>query len=402
MKRHFTVEFEHQDDILDAVREYRASGFEIEDAFTPYAVHGLDDAAGIRRSRLGYFCGIVGLSAAALGLYFQYWVSAVDWPLNIGGKPLASIPAFIPVTFEIGVLVAGLSTVGAFFVASRLFPGKRPPAVSSRTTSDRFALTVSASSPDFDAEVAQAIARRHRAVESRLERRSEARLGRGIESDDPAGRRGRLNLLLAGLFALLVVLNFAIVPRSEQRGTEFLPEMIQPVAAESYAGTTALPNGQVLQAPPAGTISRGRNPLTTASLESVAYRLEPGPEGAATAAARLTNPLLLESDTDVDRGREVYAAFCQLCHGAGGLGDGLVAGRGFPAPPSLLASEARSMADGQLFHVISMGQGNMPAHRSQLDPVDRWRAVLWVRHLQASAPADPDPGNIAGREETLE
>ena len=402
MKRRFIVEFQHQEDILMAVRQFRDSGFEIEDAFTPYAVHGLDEVAGVKRSRLGYLCGIIGLSAAGLGLYFQYWVSAVDWPLNIGGKPLASIPAFIPVTFEIGVLVAGLSTVAAFLAVSRLFPGKRHRSVSSRSTTDRFVLTLAANSQDFDPEVAQGIADHHHAVESRLERKSETRLGRGIEKEESEGGLGRLNWLLAAVLAVLVGLNLLIVPRSERRGSEFLPEMIDPVAAESFSAAPGLPNGQVIQAPPRGTISRGRNPLSTASGSGVAtLRLEPGPEGASLAAA-LDNPFSQSDQDEVARGGDVFLTYCQLCHGPTGLGDGTVAKRGFPAPPSLLADNALSMADGQIYHVISEGQGNMPAHASQIDPLDRWRAVLRVRELQAAASPAPDSPPVTHDEETVE
>ena len=111
MNRRVVAVFEREEDLLSAVRAFRDLGLEIEDAFTPYAVHGLDEAAGVPHTRLGKICALLGLSAAALALFFQNWVAAVDWPLNIGGKPFSSIPAFIPVTFEVGVLVAGIGSL---------------------------------------------------------------------------------------------------------------------------------------------------------------------------------------------------------------------------------------------------------------------------------------------------
>jgi len=386
MKRRFVASFLHQDDILGAVKAFRELGFEIEDAYTPYAVHGLDQAAGVRPSRLGYFCAVIGLTAAALGLYFQHWVSAVAWPLNIGGKPLSSIPAFIPVTFEIGVLVAGVGTVLAFLVVSRLYPGKRVRPVDMGITTDRFVVVLAAGTQEFAGDKAVQVAERFHAVETRTVRQSGFGSGRGIEQEERAGPWRCLNGALAAALFALAGATYLIGPRSEHRGTEFLPEMIEPVAAESFAANSQLASARALQRPPAGAISRA-----AANLES---HLEPGPEGAARAAVALHSPWQEANEDEVTRGATVYQTYCQLCHGPAALGDGPVAQRGFPAPPSLLADNALALADGQIFHIITTGQNNMPAHGSQIDPLDRWRAVLWVRRLQepAAATADSEAG----------
>jgi mono/diheme cytochrome c family protein len=80
----------------------------------------------------------------------------------------------------------------------------------------------------------------------------------------------------------------------------------------------------------------------------------------------------------------VYATFCQPCHGAGGKGDGPVALRGFPPPPSLLAGKAVSMDDAQIFAILTKGQGNMPSYASQMSAEDRRAAVAHVRLLQGA------------------
>jgi hypothetical protein len=91
--------FRDEGSVFGALRELREEGFAIEEVYAPYAVHGLDRAAGLRRSRIGF----VTVTAAAVGslsfYYFQDWVSAMNWPLNIGGKPYSSAPAWIPVVF---------------------------------------------------------------------------------------------------------------------------------------------------------------------------------------------------------------------------------------------------------------------------------------------------------------
>lgn len=127
--------------LLKATRAVHAAGIAIEDAFTPYAVHGLEEAMGLRRSRLTWVCFAAGAMGAIMAMSFEVWTSAVSWPLNVGGKPFASIPAFIPVTFELTVLCAALVSAGAFLARSRLFPGRRAQPVP-RVTDDRFALAV--------------------------------------------------------------------------------------------------------------------------------------------------------------------------------------------------------------------------------------------------------------------
>jgi len=133
--------FEDEKRLVEATHAARAAGLEVRDAFTPYAVHGLDEAMGQRRSRLTWVCFLAGLTGGTLALSFELWTSAVSWPLNVGGKPFASFPAFIPVTFELTVLFGALGSAAAFFFRSRLFPG-RPAEALPRVTDDRFALVL--------------------------------------------------------------------------------------------------------------------------------------------------------------------------------------------------------------------------------------------------------------------
>ena len=150
--------FDDEHRLLDGARAARRAGLEIRDAFVPYAVHGLDEAMGQPRSRLPWVCFLAGITGGALALSFEWWTSASSWALNVGGKPYASIPAFIPVTFELTVLSAALTSAGAFFVRSRLFPGKKA-ATLPRVTNDRFALVL-----ERDDQAARAVLRAAGAV----------------------------------------------------------------------------------------------------------------------------------------------------------------------------------------------------------------------------------------------
>lgn len=147
----FVGVFEREDDLLQAAAAARHDGFDIVDVFSPYAVHGLDrimesrgarDSRDWRPTRLPWVCFVLGLSGALSAMAFQLWATAVSWPINIGGKPWNSWPAFVPVTFEVMVFCAGAGTVAAFFWAAGLRPGRQPVLVDRRVTDDRFALVL--------------------------------------------------------------------------------------------------------------------------------------------------------------------------------------------------------------------------------------------------------------------
>ncbi len=170
-KRLFIAHFEHEDDIIGVTHNAREAGYHVHDVYTPYAVHGLDKAMGLRPSRLPWICLGFALFGAAAKLWFQIWTSAFDWPVNVGGKPLASIPAFVPVTFEITVLFAGLGTVAAFFLVSRLWPGKKPRMQFDRVTNDHHVLVLVENDASFDPAEARALCEKFHCVhvEERLE-----------------------------------------------------------------------------------------------------------------------------------------------------------------------------------------------------------------------------------------
>lgn len=157
--------FQDESDILSVTREVRKQGYTILDIYAPYAVHGLDQAMGLRPSRLPWICFLLGLSGAAAKVWFEYWTTSSDWPVNVGGKPWNSLPAFVPITFEVMVLFAGVSTVIAFFMVSRLYPGRRPKSVIPRVTNDRFALVISETDAAFEPVQVRRLLERHGAVE---------------------------------------------------------------------------------------------------------------------------------------------------------------------------------------------------------------------------------------------
>ncbi len=149
------AEFETPQALSAAAREVRDAGFSLWDAHTPYPVHGLEDAMGIRMTALPWLVFFGGAAGALVGLGMQVWMNGEDYKFLTSGKPFWSIPAFIPITFEVTVLFSALT---AFFgmLALNGLPRFYHPLFRSerfkRVTTDRFFISIDASDPEFAAE----------------------------------------------------------------------------------------------------------------------------------------------------------------------------------------------------------------------------------------------------------
>ena len=135
--------FDDPHSLMEATRKVREANFEIFDTFTPYPVHGLEKVQGLKRSPLPYVTFGAGLTGFICANLLQIWTSAVDWPINVGGKPMMSIPAFVPVMFELTVLFGGLATVAAMLLFNGL-PNTRRRSFDASLTRDRFAIFIGA------------------------------------------------------------------------------------------------------------------------------------------------------------------------------------------------------------------------------------------------------------------
>jgi hypothetical protein len=147
---HLVATFAGPSALLEAVTTIRAHGYKIYDVYTPCPVHGLDEAMGLRRSRLGYVTMAAGAIGLSLALAFQFYAAVIDWPLNVGAKPDNSTLAFVPIAFEMTILCAGLATAAVFLACSRLFPGAPARLAGPRVTNDRFAIALRWRSTAFD------------------------------------------------------------------------------------------------------------------------------------------------------------------------------------------------------------------------------------------------------------
>jgi len=148
MAKILVATFPDTDHLLGAVRKARREMFRVYDVFTPFPVHGLDEALGVRRTRLPWVTLLCALTGLATAVVLQFYTNILDWPLDVGGKPDNSTLAFVPICFELSVLFGGLGTVGALLLRARLYPGKQAWLVNPGITDDVFAMVLRRPSDD--------------------------------------------------------------------------------------------------------------------------------------------------------------------------------------------------------------------------------------------------------------
>jgi Protein of unknown function (DUF3341) len=133
--------FNDEEILLKAVKGVRAEGLKITDVFTPFPVHGLDDALGLRMTKLHSAGFVFGATGTLTALGFITWISTMNYPINYGGKPYFSLPAWIPITFELTVLFAAVGMTLTYLYLNRLAPGMKPQVLDDRISSHMFAMT---------------------------------------------------------------------------------------------------------------------------------------------------------------------------------------------------------------------------------------------------------------------
>ncbi len=141
-KKFVVASFDDEDVLFPAVKKARTAGYKIQDVYTPFAVHGLDHALGMRETSLhtaGFIYGITGTTTA---LSCITWIFTKDWPLDIGGKPHFALPAWIPIIFELTVLFAAVGMVLTFCYLCQLAPFVKKHHFHPRATDDLFVMVI--------------------------------------------------------------------------------------------------------------------------------------------------------------------------------------------------------------------------------------------------------------------
>jgi len=146
------AEFDRSERLLEAASRAREQGYSRMDAFTPFPIDGLAETLGRKKSRVPFFVLLAGIGGGLGGYFMDWYAMAVDYPLNVGGRPLNSWPMYVPITFELTILSGAITALVAMLALNRL-PEPYHPVFATphfdRATTDRFFLCIEADDPKF-------------------------------------------------------------------------------------------------------------------------------------------------------------------------------------------------------------------------------------------------------------
>lgn len=414
------AQFPDAHDLVDAARKTTDEGYRKVEGFSPFPIHGIDDALRAPKTILPWlvFCG--GLTGCLVALCLQYYVNGVEFPFIYSGyqfpisaKPIFSLPANIPVTFELIILFSSLTAFFGMFALNGL-PKLHNPLFNSerfsRVTNDGFFLWVDAADDKFD--------------ESATTEWLNSIGATGVEpiSEVVEGRQVPAFLLAIGAVGAAV----ALVPPlwvAAAAGTSTSPRMSlwwdMDYQAKFKPQTTSdlFADGRAMRKAPAGTVAWG----SLAEKQDQRYYEGIEPDGVAQSHGGLpvhfvsaqvdgeapaeappepnwTKEFPLEVTQELmERGQERFNIYCATCHGRAGYGEGLVTQRAmglnqgtWTRPLSLHDQAVREQPVGRIYNTITNGIRKMPGYRLQIDAEDRWAIVLYVRALQKSQNASLD------------
>lgn len=345
--------FNNPDSIINAAKKVNAEGFKKWDVNTPYPLHGMDSAMGIKPSKLGFVTMICGLSGTALALLLMRWTMSVEYPMVIGGKPFFSLPAFIPVTFEITVLLATVSTVVAMFAFFFGLPRNSHPLHDTdymkKVSRDHFGIVIEAEDPKFDENSVLQILKGLNPVSTEIIYEPELETYPIFEPRFVMILIGTAVVVSIGTYLTLNKLMYTVPFDWMDNQDKIIPQSVNTFFADERG----------MQLPVEGTVARGFIPYP--------FMGEKEP------AELLSNPHLPTKE-NLKLGQHKYLIYCSPCHGNFGDGDSRLRGQ-FPNPPTLHSNRAREFSDGMIYHIITSGQNVMPSHASQVTREERWAIV---------------------------
>jgi mono/diheme cytochrome c family protein len=362
--------------LMNAIPVVKAKVAARLEAYTPYPVHGMGEALGLRKSPIAGMVFVMGLIGAISALAFQLWTSGVDYPLVTAGKPFFSWEAFVPIMFEVTVLFATFTSGLGMLVLLNRLPFFRHPMLSSksmpRITRDKFALAVEADGLPLDVDAVSALLREAGAGTVEV-----------IEQPAPPGPASPRFLLriIIGIGISCFVAGYVtywamkLFPVSVP-----VVHMLDQPRLDPQRESSFFKDGFGMRMPAPGTVARGHIPYTLSEDE----------------AARLVNPLP-RTESVLKTGRQAFMSYCSVCHGILGNGVPTLTAAYGAKPANLVARTVREYTDGRIYHTIQVGKNAMPSYAGDLSEDESWAVVHYVRVLQRALNArDEDiPKEIA-------
>ena len=380
------AEYDTPGELIDAAKVVRDAGYTQWDCHSPFPVHGIDPAMGIKPTILPWLVFGAGILGMGGSLLLVWWMNTHNWPWIVAGMPAFSLPANIPIIFESTILLAALTAFFGVWALNRLPKLWNPLFKSDRflkATDNGFFIAIEASDPQFEREKAEALLQGAGATAVETIH---------LDADPRKWQIPRPIIAFIVITATLGTVPFAFIAKARATHSaepmfHVFPDMdFQPKAKEQSA-SPVFADGRASRLPVEGTVAQGE-----LKEDDHFYRgIEDGEWATTFPPAFEVTPEAME------RGQVQYDVFCMPCHGYDGYGNGPVHQRaqdiGSPQwlmPTNVHDSHVVIQPHGQLFNTISHGIRSMPAYRAQIEEDDRWAIVLYMRALQRSQKALPD------------
>lgn len=373
------AEYETPSALVAACKKVRDAGYQKWDTFTPFPIHGIERAMGIRMTSLPWIVLVAALTGLITAISLQWWTNAFDYRFISSGKPMWSIPANVPIYFELTVLFSAFAALGGMLALNNLPQPSHPldhKKHFAKVTDDRFFLYIEKADERFDAAETREL----------LERTHPVTLEDVHEDHSTPAQMPKKILLAAAVVAVIALVPFGVAAKmrtskNAQPRIHAMGDMDWQNKFQAQQPNPLFPDNMAMRAPEPGTVAREDHPdddhLTAGKVDGQFVR---------------TFPATFTIDAaSMARGKERFEIFCAPCHGASGNGDGMVAQRastlaeGTWVPPTNLGLDyLAKMPVGQLFDAITNGVRNMPPYGPQISVEDRWAVVLYLRALQKS------------------
>lgn len=401
----YLAEYDTPGDLLEAARKVHDAGYTEFDCFSPFPVHGIDPAMGIKRTILPLLVFGGGFTGAVGGMLLQWYCNAHAWTWNISGKPTWSIPANIPIAYECAILLSVFAAFFGMWILNKL-PQVWHPLFRSdrflRTTDDGFFLAIDARDRRFDAAKTRALLQEAHAIAIE-----------DVHHDPDPEKKVMPRWISAFIVAstAFALIPFAVAAKARNSHSpdphiHIFPDMDFQPYYKSDRPMDLFVDGRANRGEIQGTVSRGN-----LGEQDDFYRgLEGGnPDG--TGAKWVTGfpkvypdgrPFTVDAQL-LERGRQRYDIYCAPCHGYDGRGQGMVptrvaaGGGNWQARNLVEAPQADGaggvvvqMPNGQLFNTISNGFNTMMGYAQQITHADRWAIVAYTRALQRAQNAALD------------
>lgn len=367
-------------EVIEAASIVAGKGYEKFDVYTPYPLHGMDDAMGLGPPKVGYVSFLCGITGTTLALLMIGWMMGINYPNIIGGKPFFALPSSIPITFEATVLLTGIATVFGMLILFNKLPKINSPLNDTdfmkNVTSDKYGIVIKSDDEKFSEQDVKNLYLSTGAynVEEIFFRDS------NLVTKTPIFEKKFILTIIAtiiitavGSYFTVNYILYDVVPFDWMWHQEKI---------DSQSPSDFFQNKAGMRPPVNGTVARGFLPYEYKGMPDSSVKL-------------LSNPLAVSKQA-LERGQERFNIYCSPCHGYFGEGDGRLKGL-FPKPPTLHSKKVTEWTDGNIYHVITNGQNVMPSYAEQVSREDRWAIIHYIRALQRSKNATDQDLDKVGR-----